>query len=100
MPHVLRTAQAATDLLEIWVYIAQESSMEVADRVLGTVDQKCQALAEQPGIGRRRDELAPGLRSLPVGSYVVFYRGRENGIEVIRVLHGARDIEALFNSPS
>jgi len=48
---------------------------------------------------RCRDELAPGLRSLPVGNYVVFYRGREGGIEVIRVLHGARDIDALFNPP-
>ena len=74
--------------------------METADRVLGTIDQKCQALAEQPGIGRRRDELAPGLRSLPVGSYVVFYRGRGDGIEVIRVLHGARDINTVFHSPS
>jgi len=100
MPQVLRTSQAETDLLEIWVYIGQESSMETADRVLGTIDQKCQALAEQPGIGRRRDELAPGLQSLPVGSYVVFYRAQDEGIEVIRVLHGARDIDTVFNPPS
>ncbi len=79
MPQVLRTSQAATDLLEIWVYIAQEGSMDAADRVLNTIDQKCQALAEQPEMGRRRDELAPGLRSLPVGNYVVFYRGRDEG---------------------
>jgi len=61
MPQVLRTSQAATDLLEIWVYLAQESSIETADRVLSTVDQKCRALAEQPGMGRCRDELAPDL---------------------------------------
>ena len=42
--------------------------MDAADRVLGTIDQKCQALAEQPGMGQRRDEFAPGLRSLPVGN--------------------------------
>jgi toxin ParE1/3/4 len=100
MPQVLRTAQAAIDLLEIWVYIAEESSMDAADRVLGTIDRKCQALAEQPGMGRRREELASGLRSLPVGSYVIFYRDQDGGIEVIRVLHGARDIEALFSPPS
>ena len=63
MPHVLRTSHAETDLLEIWVYIAEEGGIDAADRVLGTIDQRCQALAEQPGMGRRRDELAPGLRS-------------------------------------
>jgi len=39
MPQVLRTPQAATDLLEIWVYLAEESSIETADRVLSTIDQ-------------------------------------------------------------
>ncbi len=72
--------------------------MDAADRVLNNIDQKCQALAESPGIGRRREELAPDLRSLPVGNHVIFYRVRDDGIEVIRVLHGARDIDAIFNS--
>jgi len=67
MPQVLRTSQAATDLLEIWVYLAEKSSLETAARLLSTIDQKCHALAEQPGMGRRCDDLAPGLRRLPVG---------------------------------
>jgi hypothetical protein len=49
MPQVLVTPQVETDLLEIWVYLAEESTIATADRVLGTIDQKCQALAEQPG---------------------------------------------------
>lgn len=97
MPAILRTRQAEADLLEIWLYIAEEGGLPAADRVLLSVDQKCQALAGSPGMGRRREELAPGLRSFPVGNYVVFYRVREDAIEVIRVLHGARDIEAIFN---
>jgi toxin ParE1/3/4 len=48
-------------------------------------------------IGRSRDELAPGMRSFPVGRYVVFYLPLDDGIDVVRVLHGARDIETVFN---
>jgi len=43
-------------------------------------------------MGRKVEELAPNLRSFPIGSYLIFYRPVEDGIELIRVLHGARDI--------
>jgi toxin ParE1/3/4 len=49
-----------------------------------------------PQLGRRREELSPRLRSFPVGRYVIFYRPLENGIEIARVLHGARDFPPLF----
>jgi toxin ParE1/3/4 len=49
-------------------------------------------LSEFPGLGRPRDELAESLRSFPVGNYVIFYLPLGDGINVIRVLHGARDI--------
>ena len=51
----------------------------------------------QPMMGRARDELAPGVRSFPFGRYVVFYLPLDGGIDVVRVLHGARDIDAAFN---
>lgn len=47
-------------------------------------------------MGRSREELAPGLRSFPVARYVVFYRTGHRGIEIARVLHGARDLDLLF----
>jgi toxin ParE1/3/4 len=47
-------------------------------------------------MGRLRPELVPKLRSFPVGEYVVFYRSIRDGIEVVRVLNGARDIGRLF----
>lgn len=50
----------------------------------------------QTGMGRRRDELAPGVQSFPFGRYIVFYRVVSDAIEVVRVLHGARDIETIF----
>jgi toxin ParE1/3/4 len=55
-------------------------------------------MAAQPMMGRSRDGLAPGMRSSPIGRYVVFYVPLDDGIDVVRVLHGARDIDAVFNS--
>jgi toxin ParE1/3/4 len=55
-------------------------------------------LAGQPLLGRLRPELAPNLRSFPVDNHVIFYRPIDHGIEVARVLHGARDIDALFRT--
>ena len=49
-----------------------------------------------PKWGRLREELAPRIRSFPVGRYVIFYRAGREGIEVARVLHGSRDIPMLF----
>jgi toxin ParE1/3/4 len=49
-----------------------------------------------PLIGRQREELSPRLRSFPVSRYIIFYRPMENGIEIVRVLHGARDFPPLF----
>lgn len=54
-------------------------------------------LAAQPMMGRTREELAPGVRNFPFGRYVVFYMPMDDGIDVVRVLHGARDIDAVFS---
>jgi toxin ParE1/3/4 len=80
-------------------YIADES-FAAADRWVDRLDEQFRVLATQPMMGRARDELAPGVRSFPFGRYVVFYVPLEDGIDVIRVLHGARDIEAVFNPES
>lgn len=47
-------------------------------------------------MGRLRDELTEGLRSFPVGRYVIFYRIVQDGVEIVRVLHGARDLDSIF----
>jgi len=95
MSVVLRTSQAGLDLTEIALFIARNNPA-AADRWLETIDEKCAMLAKMPHLGRLRPELAPELRSFPVGRYVIFYRPASDGIEVIRVLHGARDIPAVF----
>ncbi|MEW6363025.1 MAG: type II toxin-antitoxin system RelE/ParE family toxin [Acidobacteriota bacterium] len=92
---VLITREAETDLVELWVHIAGRS-FRAADNYVNLIRRRCSALARTRGLGRLREELAPGLRSFPVGNHVVFYRPAEYGIQVIRVLHGARDIDAIF----
>ena len=95
MPQVLKRPQAETDLDDIWWHIAQDNP-DAADRLLDNIDERCATLAQFPYIGTSRDELLPNLRSLPVGNYLIFYLPLSDGIEVVRVLPGMRDIDALF----
>ena len=100
MPEVSRTPDAEEDLLQIWIYVAQQSaSSMIADRLLDRIDEKCRLLARHPEMGPLRPDLAPNVRAFPVDSYVVFYRAVLVGIEVLRVLHGARDIPSAFARP-
>ena|SRR5579863_8977414 len=90
--------EAEAELDDIWYYIAKESrSIEIADRVVDSITDRFFLLATYPHIGRPRDEdLRPGLRSFPVGEYVIIYRVEENDVLILHVIRGSRDIEALF----
>lgn len=90
------SAVARSDLEGIWFYIAQDDPA-AADKFIQAVVSRFSKLAALPELGRRREELSPRLRSFPVGRYVIFYRPMENGIEIARVLHGARDLPPLFD---
>ena len=87
--------QSRSDLDDTWLYIASDNRT-AADRFIDELVGKFQTLATQPGIGRSRDELAESLRSFPVGNYVIFYRALADGIEIVRVLSGFRDIPNVF----
>jgi toxin ParE1/3/4 len=92
---ILKRPRAKSDLVEIWDYIAEDSETQ-ADAFLDRLDQKFRTLAQPFILGRSRDELAAGLRSFPVGRYVIFFRTLSNGVEIVRVLHGGRDLSAGF----
>ena len=96
MSSVIKNPQARSDLKQIWHYIADDNRQR-ANVFLCTLDDKMKSLAQSPFVGRKRDELMPNLRSFPVGHYVIFYLPNRDGIEVVRVLHGARDIDTLFS---
>jgi len=95
MPSIVIRPKAMADLAEIWAYIA-EDSMRQADAFAARIKGEFRTLARQPRMGRERPELLDGLRSFPVGKYVIFYVPRSRGIEVVRVLHGARDLKLFF----
>jgi toxin ParE1/3/4 len=95
MPPIRIRPRASSDLIEIWSYIAEDSAAH-ADAFIDKIHATLQVLALQPESGRRREELAPGIRSFPCGRYIVFYLPVASVIEVVRVLHSARDIENVF----
>jgi toxin ParE1/3/4 len=97
MPSLLVRPRALADLAEIWVYIAKDSP-DRADAFVDLVDSKFQALARRPGLERRRPELSSEIRSFTIGRYVVFYQPLSRGIEIVRVLHGSRDLESIFEN--
>jgi toxin ParE1/3/4 len=95
MASVTRRPLAAADILDIWDHIA-EDCIEQADRWVDKLDEKFRLIATQPLMGRSRSELSANVRSFPFGRYVIFYEPIEDGIDVVRVLHSARDIDEVF----
>lgn len=80
------------------MFIAADNPAQ-ADDFIDLIDAKFQNLSRQPGLGRRREELVAGLRSFPVGRYVIFYLQVQDCLQIVRVLHGARDVDAVFADP-
>lgn len=95
MRHIRQSSQAWRDILEITLYIANDN-LSAADAFVDILDHKLEILAQHPEIGQRRPELGAGLRSFTVGSYVLVYRFTADELELVRVIHSARDIDALF----
>lgn len=86
---------ARFDLDGIWSNIAADN-VKAADRLIDSVLAQCRRLSIHPHLGRLRYELRPGLRSWAVGNYVIFYAVTDDLLEIIRVLHGARDLPPMF----
>lgn len=89
--NVTFSALARDDLLDIAEYIAQDNPA----RALSFVDEleaTCEKLGRTPGIGTARPELGQGLRVLPHGHYLIFYREHRQAVRIERLMHDARDI--------
>lgn len=95
MAVIVKSPRTKRDLLEIWDYIADDSEAR-ADAFIARIDEKFRLLAERSGLGRSRGELAEGLRSFPLGRYIIFFRPISHGVEIVRVLHSARDLNTGF----
>ena len=95
MSVIQRTAQAEEDLIEIWTYIAQDNP-HAADRVLDEIEERFLSLADNPLMGRLRPDIASELRYFVSGKYLILYRVVQGGIQIVRVVHGARDLANLL----
>jgi len=97
MPKLTRTRQAETDLLEIWEFITQHNP-QAADEIIRTLDARSQELLVHPRLGVSRKDVAPNMRQLVMHNYLILYRiiNKDNDIEIVRFLHGARDLFSLF----
>lgn len=90
------TPKAQTDLENHQDYISRDRP-GAALAWIERLETRCVMLAQNPGWGRPRDELRAGLRSLPLGRYLIFYRITNRGVEIVRVLHASRDLETSFD---
>lgn len=91
VPRFVRTRRARQDLIDIWQPIAPNNPA-AADALLDQIDEKCVLLAHDPRLGAERSDIRPGLRYFVVKEYLILYRIIEDGIEVVRVVHGRRDL--------
>jgi toxin ParE1/3/4 len=94
---VRKLPAAQEDLLQIWLRIAPDSFLD-ADHFLDFLDEILRLLATSPRMCRLYPELGDSLRGFPAKDYIIFYWEVPQGIDVVRVLHGARDIEGLFHA--
>lgn len=88
------TRLAREDFQRIGDYIAKDNPI-AAFNFVHRLQERCSSLAEHPGTGHKRDELSPNLRSATEGEYVIFYRTLPDAIEIMRVIHGKRDLSKI-----
>jgi len=97
---VLRSRLAIQDLYEIWSYV-EKNNARAAEKLINEFTLKFSMLARHTGVGTPRPHVDPRARVfpvgryMPVGRYVIVFRRLEDGIEVMRVVHGARDLKNL-----
>ncbi len=91
--------QAQMDLQELWDYVAEYSD-DAADQRIDRIIAVCQMFADNPELGRKREEFRVGLRSFVVANYLIFYRVWPDRVDILRVLYGARNLEELLTTES
>jgi toxin ParE1/3/4 len=92
---VTRTPRANADLDDIWWRVALDNPA-AADRLIDRIVARCRDLAEYPRLGPACPEIAPEARVLVVGDYLTLYRVDGDNAEIVRVVHGARELKSLF----
>ena len=93
---VIWSPEAEADLADIWRYYRDVAGQQMAEIRLRAIGKACSLLETHPLVGRARDEVRPGLRSVLASPHVVFYRVNNESAQIVRILDGRRDIEDIF----
>ncbi len=96
MPRYYITRRALTDLRDIVRYTLKTWGREQARLYREELELGIEKLALSPRLGRTRGDVAPSVRSFPIGRHVAFYVESERGITVLRVLHPRMDVSGAF----
>jgi toxin ParE1/3/4 len=98
MAREFRLARPAIgDLKQIVDYISVQSGLTQAERFLTKADHKFAKIARFPNLGRLRPAVLPGMRSTPLDRYLILYTVSETSVDILRVVSGYRDLQALFD---
>jgi toxin ParE1/3/4 len=89
--------EAESDLFDIWDFASLANKVDHAEGVLREIERAADLLSRWPEFGRARDTLRAGIRSLHVNRHTIFYRVKDNAVQIVRVLDERRDIETTFN---
>ncbi|MBW9087519.1 type II toxin-antitoxin system RelE/ParE family toxin [Rhizobium wenxiniae] len=98
MATLLRRPQFVEDLREVWRFIARDDETQ-ADKFVFELEKRYRMLAENPALGTARFPKYPAMRIFPYRSYLIIYTPLQDqaGIELIRLLHSARDYHRYFD---
>jgi toxin ParE1/3/4 len=94
--HVTKMAERELD--QIFLYWAQRAGVDIADKLIDSIEGRFALLGDYPFVGRKCDELAPGVFRFLAGDYLIYYRKKRSMIQIIHVIHAARDQARAFKN--
>jgi len=94
MKHYRVLTAAERDLDAIFLYWAERTSLQAADRLVDAITERFWLLGEHPEAGRSCPDIAREVRCFPAGRYLIYYRKLRRGVEILHIFHGARDPKA------
>ena len=95
-PQFYLSEPAIQDIEDIADYLASQTGLEQAERFLSKLDAKFVRITQFPNLGRPRNKILPGLRSLSMDSYLILYTATGTRVDILRVVSGYRDLSGLF----
>lgn len=94
MLQLVKAPKAEADLIDIWLYVAEDQPIN-ADRLLDRLNDAALLISETPLMGVDRPDLSKDIKSFPVENYILFYRIKPDVLELVRVLSASRDIGSV-----